>query len=533
MVRRLLLVVAIAGSLHAAADDPMYRLALGTFSNEDNADRWARQVATALRLETEVQPIAHGSATGYRVVTQPLRGEALQQAIGIARAQRIEFWRLAEPTVARAGTPPEPAPIAAAPAAIPGPARVPATKPVAPAAETAEAAADEASFDVDVSAQTRSFIDSGLDGQSRFDTSISATARYYRSWDGERYNLAITPFGRFDDDDGKRTHADLREFYFSRIGDDWDLYAGFRQVFWGVTEFNHLIDIINQTDLVENIDGETKLGQPMLNLSLVRTWGILDFFVLPGFRERTFPGEDGRLRYIAPVDERDTKYESGDEKHHVDFAVRWAHNIGPVEFGLYQFSGTSRAPQLFPVTRPNGDIVLQPYYGLIDQTGLDAQAIFGDWAWKLEALSRSGQGDRYAAATGGFERTLVGVLGSRSDLGLVLEYIWDQRDDEADTIYDHDAAVALRWRLNDVSDSQALLGVMWDVRTAEYFVNLEASRRLGDGWLLALQGRGFGGTKTPPTEPPSAVLEVLLDDEHKIDQLARDDYIQLELTRFF
>ncbi len=78
--------------------------------------------------------------------------------------------------------------------------------------------------------------------------------------------------------------------------------AGIGKVFWGVTEALHLVDIINQTDLVENPDGEQKLGQPLLKFSLERDWGILDFYALPGFRERTFPGEAGRLRTHPRVD---------------------------------------------------------------------------------------------------------------------------------------------------------------------------------------------------------------------------------------
>ena len=44
---------------------------------------------------------------------------------------------------------------------------------------------------------------------------------------------------------------------------------GLRKVYWGVTESQHLVDVINQTEGVENLDGEDKLGQPMLNLALI------------------------------------------------------------------------------------------------------------------------------------------------------------------------------------------------------------------------------------------------------------------------
>jgi hypothetical protein len=535
MARRVLLVIALLAASHAIPSEPAYQLVFGSFSNPDNAQRFAGQVAAQLNLEIQVQPVMTGTAATYRVATAPLAGQALQEAIHDARAHDIEFWRFAAADVAAAPAAEGPPQLTAAPAEVGAP---PQTIPAAPAgpvesAVPTSARTDNATLDVDLGMQTRSFVDRGLDDQKRFDPSVSLTARYYRSFAAGRYNVQITPFGRFDEDDDNRTHADLREFYVSRVGDNWDLYVGFRQVFWGVTEFNHLIDIINQTDLVEDIDGETKLGQPMINLSLVRTWGIVDFFVMPAFRERTFPGRDGRLRYVVPVDEHEATYESGDEEHHVDLAARWAHNLGLIEFGIYQFRGTSRAPLLIPFTRPNGDLALAPYYGIINQTGLDAQAIVADWAFKLEALSRSGQQKRYAAATGGFERTLVGVLGTRWDLGLVLEYVWDQRDDEADSIYDHDVGVATRWRLNDVADTTALLGMMWDVRNSQYFVNLEANRRLGDHWALAVKGRAFGGTQTPEVDTPAEQLQVLADDEHKLDQLARDDYIQLELIRYF
>ena len=49
--------------------------------------------------------------------------------------------------------------------------------------------------------------------------------------------------------------------------------VGVGKVFWGVTESQHLVDIINQTDLVENIDTEDKLGQPMLETTWLQNWG--------------------------------------------------------------------------------------------------------------------------------------------------------------------------------------------------------------------------------------------------------------------
>ncbi|MDA7657788.1 hypothetical protein N8737_03705, partial [Verrucomicrobia bacterium] len=104
----------------------------------------------------------------------------------------------------------------------------------------------------------------------------------------------MTPFGRYDGADSERSHVDLREFHIQRIADQWEWRVGVSKVFWGVTESQHLVDVINQTDLVENVDGEDKLGQPMVNLSWISDQaGVIDLFYLPYFRERTFPGRGG------------------------------------------------------------------------------------------------------------------------------------------------------------------------------------------------------------------------------------------------
>ena len=134
------------------------------------------------------------------------------------------------------------------------------------------------------------------------------------------------------------------------------------------------MDIINQTDLVEHPDTEDKLGQPMINLALIRDWGTVDLFVLPCFRERTFPGSEGRLLSGGiPIDTDQTRYESGAKEKHVDWAVRWAHYFGDWDIGLSHFSGTSREPRFLSGTDGAGGFVLIPFYEQIDQTGLDMQ----------------------------------------------------------------------------------------------------------------------------------------------------------------
>ena len=75
----------------------------------------------------------------------------------------------------------------------------------------------------------------------------------WRSED-RRHQLVVVPWARIDSTDDERTHADLREGFYRYIGDTFTLETGLIKVFWGVTESRHLVDIINQTDLVEDSD---------------------------------------------------------------------------------------------------------------------------------------------------------------------------------------------------------------------------------------------------------------------------------------
>lgn len=520
MIRRralaLLLLVAPAW-----ATEPGH-LVLGSFAERDNAQRWAHHVSRLLERPISVVPAPPPGLHRYRVASSALSAADFAQLARVAEARGLDYWRLpvAAQPMAQVATP-----VAVSTAPV---GRI-AAQDLARSNHRA-AQADERRMDFDLGVQSRAYADSGLAGQSRFQPSLSARMELFRSWDQGRQSLTFVPFLRLDGEDGRRTHLDVRELYWARIGDDWELRLGVQQVFWGVTEFKHLVDIVNQTDLVENIDGEDKLGQPMAHLSLVRDWGILDVMLMSGFRERTFPGTDGRLRFALPVD-HSASFESGAGRRRVDAAVRWSHAAGPVEWGIYHFSGTSRAPQLLPRVASDGTARLFPHYPVIDQTGLDAQAVLGDWALKLEAISNSGFGDRYTAFNAGFERTLVGVLGSRADLGLVVEYMFDDRDATAfDTLFEHDVAVGTRWHLNDAADTQALVGLIWDVDTDEYVVSVEGSRRLGNTWTLAVEGRVFGGAAQPD---PDALLESLFDADNRSASLQRDDFIQLELTRYF
>ncbi len=305
----------------------------------------------------------------------------------------------------------------------------------------------------------------------------------------DKSTLTLIPFGRVDADDDERTHWDIREANWLYNAGDWDFRVGLGKVFWGVAESRHLVDIINQTDLVESLDEEDKLGQPMVNLNVITGFGTWSAFVLPYFRERTFVGPEGRPGLPLRVAEDLAVFESGDEERHIDFALRWQERVGDLDIGLSHFHGTGREPRLVPTLVPGGP-VLVPHYDQIDQTGLDVQATLDAWLLKLEAIVRAGQGDTFFAATAGFEYTLYQVAGGASDLGLIAEYHHDGRDDFAPrTIFNNDVMVGARLAFNDQDDTSFLGGAIVDIEKQTTLATVEFATRIAEGWKLEIEGR--------------------------------------------
>jgi len=375
---------------------------------------------------------------------------------------------------------------------------------------------DEGQWSGNLAAELRYFPNEPVDSQQygHENISLSAQPEYYRKWDNGDQSFIFTPFVRLDQNDSERSHVDIRELAWIKVTEKWELRAGIRKVFWGVTESQHLVDIVNQTDLVDNLDGEDKLGQPMINMAFVTDSGTLDVFLLTGFRERTFPGEDGRLRSGLVVDTSHPVYESGAEDKRTDFAARWSQYINAFDIGVSYFNGTSRDPRF--IVNGSGTALL-PVYDIINQTGLDLQATFGSWLWKLELISRGGQGDRYTAMTGGFEYTFVGIMETAYDLGVIAEYLYDDRDEEATTPFANDLMVGARFTFNDEQSTEILAGFITDLDHSDLMLNLEASRRIGNSLKLSVEARAFSN----------------IDNNDPLYSFRKDDYLQAELAWYF
>ncbi len=335
----------------------------------------------------------------------------------------------------------------------------------------------------------------------------------YYQWDNGKQSFTFVPFYRYSQHDSRRTHFDIRELTWLLAEDDWELRVGFRKVFWGVAEGLHLVDIINQTDLVENNDTEDKLGQPMINLALIRKWGTIDLFILPGFRDRTFAGVEGRLRAFPEVDVSNAIYQKHGIEKHLGFAARWSHSVGAWDVGVSHFYGMGREPTFKLNNSSNESIKLIPFYQLINQTGIDIQLTYEEWILKHEAIVRSGQGKTFYATTSGVEYTLFNLFSSGLDLGGVVEYMYDTRGtNNVSAPFQDDILAALRFGFNDIQSTEILAGVLFDRTNNTKFYNIEASRRLGESFTIDMEMRLFSGA--PATDPAYSFRE---DDHFRVE----------------
>ena len=368
-------------------------------------------------------------------------------------------------------------------------------------------------------------------------------------------SLVFTGFARIDPSDNERMHGDIREAYWLHEGDGWDFVFGINQVFWGVTESRHLVDIVNQTDLVEDIVGEEKLGQPMVNVNFFGDWGELNLFALPLFRPRTHPDEEGRLRGPLPIDDDRRNIEGSGGEARVDFAARFEKAVGPVDIGLSHFYGVSRAPiidvayntadptelpgvnallataagrmALIATCMPTcaaggltGQFVLAERYDMINQSSIDLLGTYDNWMFKFEGAVINGHADDTVfAAVGGVEYSFFDVASTGGDLGLFAEFSFDDRDDgrAPQIIHDNDVFLGGRFDLNDVNNLQVKGGALIDVENGETMLTFEGSRRLAKHVTAGVEGRFF----------------VNADNSSILRTISYDDYLALHLSFFY
>ena len=370
-------------------------------------------------------------------------------------------------------------------------------------------------FELELSTEIRYFFEEALyEEQEDLFPSVAIKPNYNVTWNDGYESLNFSGFFRWDRDN-KRTHWDVRELYYQKAQNNWEFNIGLKKIFWGVTESVHLVDIINQTDQVESFDGEQKLGQPMVQYTIFSDKiGTFDFFYLPYFRRRSFPGEKARLRFSAIIEDDSLGFDTSAKEWFPSFAMRWSQYFGIVDLGISQYFGTGREP-IFSFSQ---DGSIEALYPKIYQAGLDLQITHDAFLWKLESIYRYNELQDFFSLAAGLEYTFSNVNGKGLDIGVVAEYLFDSRDELTLSGFQNDIFVGSRLAFNDVDDSSFLMGGIYDLDLGTTILSLEGSKRFGNSTKVELELRWF-------TE--------VSQDELILANFRNDSFIKCNISRFF
>ncbi len=333
--------------------------------------------------------------------------------------------------------------------------------------------------------------------------------------------FTFQPYGRYDIIT-RRDLIDVAEAHYFHRGNDWSVLVGVHTLFWGVTESRHLVDIVNQIDLTGDVDEEDRLGQPMINLNLLGgDLGTFSLFGLFGFREQNFPERIDRLRGPLLVAERQATFSEEGLTRHIAFAARYFNTfdlgIASADFAASYFNGMSRSPLLVP-TLLGGGLALVPNYDRIDKVGLEFLVASGDVQLKFEGSYSRQFGADVLATVAGFEYTYSDVFGNGVDVGILGEYLYDDRRGAQPVVSgDNDVFGGVRVTFNNDLNTQFLAGMTFDYKTDEIFGSIELSSRLADDLSVALEARLF---ENIPGSLPRAVLN-------------REDFLNVKFSKYF
>ncbi|MBV1869544.1 MAG: hypothetical protein KUG76_01450 [Gammaproteobacteria bacterium] len=343
----------------------------------------------------------------------------------------------------------------------------------------------------------------------RSNFSVFMSTEYYVDWNDGADSFVFSPRLRLDQHDSERNTIDFTEFAWVHVEDTWEIRTGIREEAWGVSLMGGVVDVINQTNIVEDFFG-AKLGQPMINLSLVQDWGIVDLFVLTGFRKASLPGEDSRpgLPFALDTSESDIPIQDG-EIIGLDYAVRWQHSWESFEWALSYFYGTSREADVdfnYDVANPG---IVSTYYN-VNQIGAELLYIWNGYGIKYESRTVLGSKNRgaelgtYTAALVGFEYTWGSVFGSNFDIMWDVSYMHDDRKLSFSALMEKDVFALGILNFNDEFDSRIGLGSIWDVKDDEGIFLITAERRIAESWKASVFAVYF---YTEQNEVPPEVVE--------------------------
>ena len=136
----------------------------------------------------------------------------------------------------------------------------------------------------------------------------------------------------------------------------------------------------------------------------------------------------------------------------------------------------------------------------------------------MEAIYRNANAQDFTALVAGLEYTFSNIDGNGLDIGLLGEYLYDERDELALNALQNDLFIGSRIAFNDVQDTSILIGGITDLESSSKIFSLEASRRFGSNWRAEVEARIFNDIDNS---------ELIL------SNFREDSFLRFTISRFF
>jgi len=188
--------------------------------------------------------------------------------------------------------------------------------------------------------------------------------------------------------------------------------------------------------------------------------------------------------------------------------------MGAFDVGVSHFYGNGREP-LFEFNQ-QGEI--NAFYPVINQTGVDLQVTHNAFLWKLESIYRTAKTQDFFAIVAGVEYTFSNIDSNGLDIGVIGEYLYDERDDLALNSLQNDLFIGSRIAFNDTKDTSILIGGILDLEKTSKIFSIEASRRIGTSWKAEIEARIFNSIDNK---------------EFIFTNFKEDSFVKFSISKFF
>lgn len=313
----------------------------------------------------------------------------------------------------------------------------------------------------------------------------------------------------------REASADVRQATLEFGGDRTEWKVGVLAETWGVLEAWNPVDTLNQRDVAEDFQGDTKLGQPGMVATVTTPAVVLGFYATTYGRARRVAEAEDRLRLLpAPV--LDATFERG--RWRPSLAARAQVQAGALDVAVSHYSGLAQEPLLLPEAGANGLRGFHAVYERLDQSGLEFQYVAADSVLKAEVIHRDTGGQSFWGGGAGLETGFSHVGGGAGDLSVYAEYYADTRGAGSPlTPFQHDVFIGARYTRNDVNDSVFELRSTYDLDWHSNLLEARFTRRIGGNAVLSL----------------FLIKPVNAAGDPALRGLERDAHLKLGLARYF